>query len=131
MLDDAVTMKKSKDYIAFLKDTGIEYIGNVFRWIYLKKKTSDGQFELFSNIDSQIAHLNRIFSLFLLILGMEVAIGAHYTLNFLTAIVTQNAEVNIVASGLLFIFIYILLGIGIYKIISKMKKLKNDRILHE
>lgn len=131
MLENAVTTKKSKEYISFLKDTKIEYVGSVFRWAYLRKKTSQGQFELFSNIDSQITHLNRILSLFLAFLGMEVAIGSRDIVNFLETIKKRNASIDMSISSLVFVVIYMLFGIGIYKILRKRKKLKNERRIYE
>lgn len=130
MLDNDVTTDKSKEYIEFLEDTGVEYIGNVLKWIYLRKNTSDGEFELFSNIDSQIAHLIRIMKLLFIVLCAEVLIGLDDSITFITNIATQNIEL-INMFGLLFLFLYILLGIGIYKIGTKIKDLKNKRVLQE
>lgn len=48
------------DYISFMRDTGAEYVGRVLQWLYFRKKAEIGEFELFSDIDSRIAHLNRI-----------------------------------------------------------------------
>lgn len=48
------------DYIDFMKETGAEYIGRMVQWIYFRKKTKDGPFNLFSDLDSRIKHLNRI-----------------------------------------------------------------------
>ena len=49
-----------KEYISFMRDTGAEYVGRVLQWLYFRKKAELGEFELFSDIDSRIAHLNRI-----------------------------------------------------------------------
>lgn len=47
-------------YIAFMEETGAEYIGRMTQWIYFRKKIADGAFDLFSDRDSRIAHLDRI-----------------------------------------------------------------------
>ena len=49
-----------KEYIRFMQETGAEYVGRVFQWIYFRKKTQDGPFDLFSDLDSRIAHLDKI-----------------------------------------------------------------------
>ena len=47
-------------YLSFMKDTGAEYVGRMMMWIYFRKKTADGPFDLFSDIDSRISHLDKI-----------------------------------------------------------------------
>ena len=47
-------------YVQFLKETGAEYVGRMFAWMYTRKKTADRPFDLFSDMDSRIGHLNRI-----------------------------------------------------------------------
>lgn len=51
----------SDDYNKFPEETGIEYIGFYGNWAYFSKKIADGEFELFSDIDSKVKHLKRIF----------------------------------------------------------------------
>ena len=38
-----------ESYISFMKDTGAEYVGRMVMWIYFRKKTADGPFDLFSD----------------------------------------------------------------------------------
>ena len=47
-------------YLGFMAETGAEYVGRVMKWIYFRKKTELGTFELFSDIDSRIAYLNNM-----------------------------------------------------------------------
>lgn len=49
-----------EDYVAFLREAGIEFVGRMMMWIYCRKKSADGPFDLFSDIDSRIAHLGGI-----------------------------------------------------------------------
>ena len=63
------------NYLGFLEETGVEYIGRLFAWVYYRKKTEMGAFDIFSDIDSRIRHLNRICKM-LLVVGMaNLAIG--------------------------------------------------------
>ena len=64
------------DYIRFMEDTGAEFVGRVIQWVYFRKKTEEGPFDLFSDIDSRIAHLDRIGKSLLLsfILGYLLAL---------------------------------------------------------
>ena len=47
-------------YIDFMRETGAEYVGRMGQWIYFRKKVSDGEFNIFSDIESKINHLNKI-----------------------------------------------------------------------
>ena len=47
-------------YLSFMRDMGAEYIGRYAQWIYFRRKSELGEFDLFSDLDSRIAHLSRI-----------------------------------------------------------------------
>ncbi len=47
-------------YMSFMEETGAEFVGRVMKWIYFRKKTELGQFDLFSDADSRITHLNGV-----------------------------------------------------------------------
>lgn len=60
LLNSAPTSTESQNYIRFLEETGAEYVGNVLHWIYVRKETIKGNFELHSDLDSRIKHVSRI-----------------------------------------------------------------------
>jgi Na+/H+ antiporter NhaD/arsenite permease-like protein len=62
-------------YVNFMEDTGAEYVGRMMMWIYFRKKAADGAFDLFSDIDSKIAHLDRIGKMLAVIGGANLVIG--------------------------------------------------------
>ena len=47
-------------YIRFMEETGAEYVGRIFQWIFFRKRTQFGEFDIFSDLDSRIGHLARI-----------------------------------------------------------------------
>lgn len=116
---------ESTSYIRFLEETGVEYIGSYFRWVYLRMKSNDGEFDLFSDIDSQIKHLNRILTLFLCILPLEIS---SLGLNISTAL--MGSIPNLVCACLLAL-ILIFLSIGTFNLYIKIRKLKKERIIRE
>ena len=63
------------DYISFMRDTGAEYVGRVLQWLYFRKKAELGEFELFSDIDSRIAHLKNIGWTLLIVGGSNVILS--------------------------------------------------------
>ncbi len=52
--------KKDEGYVSFVTDMGAEYIGRVAMWIYFRRKSDLGEFELNSDLDSRIEQLTRI-----------------------------------------------------------------------
>jgi len=55
---------KGREYLTFLRDTGIEIVGTHLSWAYLRRPAAGGPFELFSDLDSRIAHYRRVLALF-------------------------------------------------------------------
>ena len=50
-------------------------MGRVVQWVYFRKKTELGSFDLFSDLDSRMAHLDRIGNTLLLLGIANLAIG--------------------------------------------------------
>jgi len=126
MLANFPSHTKSLRYLRFLEDTGVEHIGSVFRWVYLRKRADDGGFDIYSDIGSRISHLNRI----LLLLGAVFLVNLINMLNMLhswfwlaNSFASTFAIVSLVFS--------LLLGYGFVRIYMKQRKLKREKILHE
>ena len=47
-------------YLNFMAETGAEYVGRIVKWLYFRKKTELGAFDIFSDLDSRLNHLKRI-----------------------------------------------------------------------
>ena len=45
---------EKSDYKDFMKDAGVEIVSQWWRWVYLKKRASDGPFEMYSDAESKI-----------------------------------------------------------------------------
>ena len=107
-------------YVKFMEKTGAEYVGRMMMWIYFRKKTEDGVFDLYSDIDSRISHLDRISRMLAIIGGMNLAIGVFNSL------VPANARlgwINLICATLL------MYCLG--RIHGKREALENERELHE
>lgn len=63
------------EYIAFMGETGAEYIGRMVKWIYFRKKTQDGKFDIFSDIDSKVAHLDKIGKMLTIVGYLNILVG--------------------------------------------------------
>lgn len=62
----------SNDYREFMQEMGAEIVANWGFWIILRKPASEGRFELYSDVDSQIEHYTKIRKLFKFAAILEV-----------------------------------------------------------
>ncbi|MEQ8155624.1 MAG: DUF2812 domain-containing protein [Clostridiaceae bacterium] len=60
------------DYESFMEDAGVQVVGQWWRWVYLKKKSEDGPFEMYTDVESKIAQYSKIGNLFKVFLAMEI-----------------------------------------------------------
>ena len=126
MLDNLPSHIKSVQYIRFLEETGVEHIGSIFRWVYFRKKAGDEPFDIYSDINSRITHLNRI----LLLLGILVIVNLINALNMLSSWLQLGMSRALTTSILCFVFC-LLSGYGFALIYFRKCKLKREKILRE
>ncbi len=106
------------EYIQFMEDTGAEFISRNFAWLYFRKRAEAGGFELFSDIDSRIGHLDRIGRMLSIIGGCNLLIGV------------MNSF-NIVHSGWINLLCATLLMYALGRIHGKKDELEKERELRE
>ena len=107
-----------EQYVDFMRETGADYVGRMFAWIYFRKKTEDGPFDLFSDIDSRIRHLDQIGRVLLCVGVMNLLIGILNTMNPFNI-----GWINLLCST----FLMYCLG----RIHGKKEALEKERLLHE
>ncbi|MDK2867087.1 MAG: hypothetical protein PWP51_2453 [Clostridiales bacterium] len=62
----------SNDYREFMNDTGVEIVQTWGLWIILRRLSSAGKFELYTDVDSSIAHYTKIRRMFIVVLAIEI-----------------------------------------------------------
>ena len=67
--------KDDPDYLAFLEDTGIQVVGRLFSWVYLRRENDGTPFELFSDTDSILRHMDRVLTVCYVIGGVNLFLG--------------------------------------------------------
>jgi len=113
-------MREQDDaYVAFLEETGAEFVGRVLQWVYFRKKVSNGEFDLFSDIDSRIAHLDKICKALKIIGIANLVIGLANSFNP----VVNMGWINLLCATLL------MYALG--RIQGKKEALENKRFLLE
>ncbi len=105
-------------YLQLMRDIGAEYIGRCMQWIYFRRKSELGAFDIFSDLDSRIAHLERIAAMLRVIGVANIIIG------------TVNAMLPS-SVGIANLLCACLLMYGLGRIRGKEDELKKERTLHE
>ena len=105
-------------YLSFMRQTGAEYIGRMAMWIYFRKETAEGPFDLFSDIDSRISHLDKIGKMLTAVGGANLVIGIANAFS-----PSRLGWVNLLCATLL------MYALG--RIHGKKEALEKDRLLHE
>ena len=125
LLKDNVRHPESEKYLSFLEETGAEHIGSWIRWVYLRRKTDEGSFELFSDLDSRCRQLSMIITFILSISAMNVGIGIYnISLMFLH-------RLPISALGFFNLALGILGCIGCRRLSRKRRRLREDAQIFE
>ncbi|MGE5627587.1 MAG: DUF2812 domain-containing protein [Solirubrobacterales bacterium] len=60
-----------REFAAFMEESGVEVISQWYRWVYLRKKSVEGPFEMYTDIESKISQYSRIRKFFLVGLIIE------------------------------------------------------------
>ena len=106
-------------YLSFMADTGAEYVGRMVKWIYFRRKAEYGPFDIFSDLDSRLAHLKKISWMLRFVGFANLLIGLVNALNP----VVNMGWINLLGATLL------MYALG--RIEGKEEALERDRLLME
>ncbi len=125
---------ESQEYIRFVEETGAEHVGSFKNWVFFRKKASDGEFNMHSDIDSKVMHINKIMKL-TYFCAFLCGLGYLTTISYLIAYhgIIPLEEI-ILAFGfplVMTIAMSIFLVRGYIKLLGLKKRLINERNLHE
>lgn len=112
---DLMKNRKDNEYLEFLEESGVEVVCRWFYWVILRKKSSEGSFELYSDKESKISQYKKIKKMFSVILLLEIICFAYEVFG---AVKTKES---------LLVGFAILIGIFVVGIFSIVMKL-NGRI---
>lgn len=69
-------VKEKAEYLHFLEhEMGVELVQEWGFWIFLRKKASEGPFELYTDASSKAEHCRKISHLFFAVAGLEFLVG--------------------------------------------------------
>ena len=126
MLENAPDSPEGQQYIEFVESTGAEYVGKVMKWVYFRKKTADGPFELHGDNATRIKHLSGIIRLLLPLTAVNVGVGLYN----LSIGIAWDSPINVVCACFS-AAVSVLLFRGIYKLKEKRNRLAKDAQLFE
>ena len=126
LLDNRPFHPESMQYLRFLEETGAEHVGSYMNWVYLRRPSELGAFDLFSDNASRVRHLGRIIAWLLPLGVLNTGIGI---IN-LSIGIAWGSPVNM-ACGIFSLLVSALLGIGVWKLSKKRNALKRDARIFE
>ncbi len=126
MLEQAPDSPEGRQYIEFVESTGAEYVGKVMKWVYFRKKTADGPFELHGDNTTRINHLGGIIRLLKPLMALNVGLGVYN----LCIGIGLNSVVNVGCAGAS-AAVAVLLYRGIVNLNEKKKQLEKEAQLFE
>ena len=125
LLDKMPCHAESQKYIEFVETTKAEHIGSFFRWVYFRKKVSDGEFELFSDNVSRITYLSKVVSFIIMLTVANLIVG----INNVFMAVSLSSPMNYL--GIINIVIGLLGSFESVRLLRKRKKMKQESQLFE
>lgn len=118
LLEELPSHPQSQQYISFIEESGAQCIGSYLRWVYFRKKTTEGSFDLYSDNASRIKHLNRVSTLITILAFINLT-ACLSTLMHLRWLAFFNCALTL------------FLGYGLFKLYRKKKRLKREQQLFE
>lgn len=109
-----------QEYIELVKESGAEFIQTWGTWMYFRKK---GDFQLYTDVESQLDFYNRIKKMFSLIGLGELMIAIGECSLYLTIKLNLNLFAAIFIGFIAIVFLY-----QAYKLDKKIKKLEKKNI---
>lgn len=118
--------KEREEYLEFLASTGVEIVCKYYKWAYVRKKSADGPFELYSDHTSKILYYNRIILLYLSLFIYNLICAISNISIFLTSKGESLKNLN-GWTGLLSLLVVILLLSPLVKTFYKMNALQKEQ----
>lgn len=107
-----------EDFVTFMEESGVEFVDQWYRWVFLRKKNQDGVFELYSDQESLLDHYTRIKKFIFIAFIIEIICAILQ----LPSIIFGFSIMNLVCLVIIMFFVIALLG-ALIKTSSKINQL--------
>lgn len=125
-MEHSLRHPETEKYIRFLEETGIQHVGTYSIHTYFRKKTTDGEFELISDLNSRIKNLTILLRTFIIVNIPNL----FNCCNMLYMFIKFQYPVHFFCFMICFSMV-MLLAIGSVKIWKARKKLKDEQQIYE
>ena len=112
--DNLKNEQPRQDFETFLHESGIETVGSYWRWGYYRKKNDGTPFEMFNSKSEELAHINKIKNLALVLVAVM-------TLVFISQLITAMANPFILPAVVMVTCALVFVA-KVYKGIAKLAK---------
>jgi hypothetical protein len=128
LLENYPTHPESQNYIRFMEETGAEFVASYLRWVYFRRKASEGEFSIYSDSASRIQHYKRVRMWFLLVAWINLFAGI---MNMVSAFAGRFSDINF-ALGLVSLTIFALISFSlIIPLTKKIHILRKEKKITE
>lgn len=131
LLEHPPEHEESQNYISFMEEMGAELIITFYRWAYFRKNTADGEFDIYSDLDSRIKHYTRVRMFILLIAAFNFFMGLLNVNSGHLATSTGYPPINNYVAIVSFSVAALLLIMVILPLTKKINNLDNERKIRE
>lgn len=128
LLPESVTKPASQEYLRFMADAGIETVATYMRWAYFRRRSDEKPFEIYSDLDSLIAHYQRVLTLFS---SLTAALLPLATVNISNLAHSGHALPFVIPFFALHVAVLALFATQTVRLASKVKALKAQKQLFE
>jgi hypothetical protein len=137
LLKNRITHPDNVKYIRFMEDSCAEQVDSYLNWVYFRKKTTEGAFNIYTDLESRIAHYQRIIRLFLLV------VAPLFLVAYLSQVITmisfvkngyQDIAIHVIgfiSLGVLIVLTILLFGRILPRLTKKVKVMKRERDIRE
>lgn len=132
LLQKHASAPESRAYIGFMEENGVEHVASYMRWVYFRKKSAEGAFDIYSDIDSRLRHYRGVNMFWSVLAIAELAIGiCNMFIGFpiLSGTETFNASNAILGAAVTAFGMVILLMC--HPIRKKIRGLKTEKSIRE
>jgi hypothetical protein len=126
LLKQSPASSESIKYIRFMEEMGVEHIGNMLRWAYFRRKATEGEFEIYSDLESKISYLKRIVGFMFIFVPFLLWAAIVNGLNYINGSNSLSLYVSI-----LDLLVLSMNSHGLYRLNSKIQRLRHEKLIRE
>lgn len=128
LLEEDPKMPKSREYLDFMEDSGIECVDVYYRWAYFRKELTDEPFEIYSDYESRIMHMKRVIAIILAVSMLNLLLAIFNT--FMGTMNPMPINISYIAATLGWLA-FILTFVVFMKYKKNMNELREKRNIYE